>query len=79
MDTIPFNIIAQLWSYLSFVLQIAKKKQMLSSRMNEIGHYSKAQTTKKKKRRKKKSTASLSNTYAETLLPLRRPAQNKTL
>lgn len=54
MDTIPFNIIAQLWSYLSFVLQIAKKKQMLSSRMNEIGHYSKAQTTKKKKKEKEK-------------------------
>lgn len=28
---------------------------MLSSRMNEIGHYSKAQTTKKKKKRRKKS------------------------
>lgn len=34
---------------------------------------------RKKKKKKKKSTASLSNTYAETLLPLRRPAQNKTL
>lgn len=34
---------------------------------------------KKKKKKKKKSTASLINTYAETLLPLRRPAQNKTL
>lgn len=27
---------------------------MLSSRMNEIGHYSKAQTTKKKKKEKEK-------------------------
>lgn len=81
MDTIPFNIIAQLWSYLSFVLQIAKKKNKCS-----VAEWMRLDITakhkpprKKKKKKKKKSTASLINTYAETLLPLRRPAQNKTL